>query len=202
LALAGTGARVVGIDPAPDFIRAALEKGLDARLMRAEDMTFEAEFDAAMSNAVLHWIKNPQPTAARVFAALKPGGRFVAEFGGFGNIAAIRAALHEAIGGAGFDPMAIDPWYYPTPDEYSAVLTGVGFRVEEAFLMPRPTPLPTNMRGWLTTFAAGWLAAALGEATDAVLDQVSARLQPILCDESGNWMADYVRLRVVAVRPG
>ena len=67
-------------------------------------------------------------------------------------------------------------------------------------LFPRPTPLATGMTAWLKVFRRPFFAQ-FGAAEDAVLAEVEALLAPSLRDARGNWTADYVRLRVEAVKP-
>ena len=76
------GASVVGVDHSEDMINAAKAAGLDAHLLDAASMRFEAEFDAAFSNAALHWMLDRERVAAAIFRALKPGARFAGEMGG------------------------------------------------------------------------------------------------------------------------
>ncbi|HMJ13662.1 MAG TPA: methyltransferase domain-containing protein, partial [Polyangiaceae bacterium] len=171
-------------------------RGVDARVVDGERLVFDQEFDAVFSNAALHWMRRPDVVLAGVRRALRPGGRFVAEFGGHGCVAAIVVAISAVLArhAAGF----VHPWFFPTPDEYRALLEAHGFGVEHLELYPRPTPLPTGMRGWLETFAGPMLAELSPELRVRVLDETTALLAPVLCDSSGNWTADYVRLRVVA----
>ena len=88
---------MVGIDSSEDMIDAARALGLDARLLNAEALTFSHEFDAVFSNAALHWVQNHEALLTGVARALRPGGRFVAEFGGYGNIAAIDVAVRAVL---------------------------------------------------------------------------------------------------------
>jgi trans-aconitate methyltransferase len=189
------GARVVGVDASPEMVAAARVRGIDAQVMDATQLTFEAEFDAVFSNAVLHWIQDQDAVLAGVARALVRGGRFVAEFGGFTNIAAISVALRAVLGNRGL-PFSRH-WYYPTPAAYSALLERHGFAVELATLFPRPTPLPTGMSGWLHTFGKGALGALREQERAEVEREIIDLLKPSLCDEQGNWTADYVRLQVI-----
>jgi trans-aconitate methyltransferase len=198
--IAERGAHVVGIDASPDMIAAALGRGLDAREMDATALTFRSEFDAVFSNAVLHWIHDQDAVLSGVVRALIPGGRFVAEFGGFTNIAAISVALRAVLGRHGIPYTR--HWYYPTPAAYRALLERHGLTVEFATLFPRPTPLPTGMAGWLHTFGHGALSAVPDDQCAAVEEEIIELLEPSLCDECGNWTADYVRLQVIARKPG
>jgi trans-aconitate methyltransferase len=201
--LVALGAQVVGIDSSPDMIASALQRGLDARVMDARALVFENEFHAVFSNAVLHWIKDaPDAPIAGSFRALKSGGRFVGELGGHGCVGAITVALVAVLDRRGIkDAASWIPWYFPTVEEYEIRLRRGGFVPQSVELIPRPTPLPTGMRGWLNTFANPFLAALPIEERGGFLDEVTALLKPVLCDESGRWTADYMRLRFVAIKP-
>jgi trans-aconitate methyltransferase len=192
------GCEVIGIDSSPNFIDAAKSLGLDARLLDGRELCFDSEFDAVFSNAVLHWIKQPDRVIDGVWRALKPGGRFVGEFGGYGNVAAIATALHRSLERRSIDADAIDPWYFPTVEEYQSRLEARGFSVEQILLIPRPTPLPTDIRGWLATFANPFTTALPISERDSFLEEVIASLKPVLYNKSGQWFADYVRLRFSA----
>lgn len=197
--LVASGAQVVAVDASADMIAASRTRGLDARQMDGHSLDLPELFDAVFTNAALHWMTNPDLVLAGVAKALKNGGRFVGEFGGHGNVAAIRMALHEALSRRGQDPLVLNPWYFPSPDAYRSRLEAHGFRVREIASFARPTPLPGDLRAWLGIFAQAFLAP-LAEAERAqVLDEVTERLRPILCDEAGTWTADYVRLRFTAV---
>ena len=195
--LIDVGAEVVGVDASESFLQAARDAGIDARYMDGHDLTFDTEFDAVFSNAALHWMTRPQEVVAGIVRALKPQGRFVAEFGGHGNVAAIVTAMRAVARARGGDEAIAGPWFYPTPDEYSAMLEEHGFEVRRIGLYPRPTPLPTGLDAWLMTFRGSYFEQ-YGGATQDVLDETVDLLRPQLCDSSGNWTADYVRLRVEA----
>jgi len=192
------GATVVGVDASADMIAAAQRRGLDARLIDAQQLPFADEFDAAFSNAVLHWIPDADAVIAGVHRALKRGGRFVGEFGGHTNVAAIMTALRAVLPKYGIDSPS--GWYYPTPREYGARLEKHGFTVDDIALVPRPTPLATGMDGWLETFRGTILNQLPPEARQRAKDEIIELLGPSLCDEQGNWTADYVRLRFSAHR--
>jgi trans-aconitate methyltransferase len=196
--IADAGSFVVGLDSSPDFCAAARRLGLDVVESSAYDMTFSREFDAVFSNAVLHWIKDADRVVRNVAAALRPGGRFVAEMGGHNCIQTIRDALIDELKQRGYDGNAADPWYFPTPQDYRARLETAGFDVRYIALIPRPTPLPGDILGWLTTFAQCF-TAVLPEAERAdYLNSVRDRIRTQLCDAAGNWTADYTRLRFEA----
>lgn len=200
--LAERGCEVVGVDTSPDMIEAARGLGLDARVMDGHALEFEAEFDAVFSNAALHWMKRPGEVLAGVARALKPGGRFVGEFGGDGNIGAIVSGLKGALAEREIDFESLNPWYYPTVDEYRARLEAAGFRVLQCTLFPRPTPLPTDLAGWLAVFARVFVEALPAPEREAFVVDVVERCRPALYDPAKGWWVDYVRLRFAAVKPG
>jgi trans-aconitate methyltransferase len=192
------GCEVVAIDASAPQIEAAKKLGLDAHVMSAEALPFEEEFDAVFSNAVLHWITRADPMIAGVYRSLKPGGRFVAECGGYGCVHKIRTALVQALDRRGMDGEARVPWYFPTPGDYATRLERAGFRVDSIALIPRPTPLPGDIIGWLETFAHSFLQGLSDQARGEYLQEVRAHLEPKLRDSTGTWVADYVRLRFAA----
>lgn len=196
--LIAAGADVVGIDASPDMVVAARARGIDARVGDARNLTFDAAFDAVFSNAVLHWIPDADAVIAGVVRALKPGGRFVAEFGGHTNVAAIVVAIRAVFARHGI-PFE-SPWYYPTAEEYRAKLEAHGLTVDDVRLVPRPTPLPTGMLGWLRTFGVGRFDGVPAGLSMQVEQEIVELLKPALCDSEGCWTADYVRLQAVAFR--
>jgi trans-aconitate methyltransferase len=199
--IAESGATLVGVDSSPEMIAAAQEEGVDARYASGEALPFEQEFDAVFSNAALHWMNDHDAVLRGVYRALKPGGRFVAEFGGQGNIAAIRVALLAVLTTRGISPEVIENNKFFGCQEYQIRLQRQGFKVEEITLTPRPTPLPSGMAAWLETFRRSVLERLPeAERRDAV-DEIVRLLRPVLCDQEGNWTADYVRLRFRARRP-
>lgn len=197
------GAHLVGVDSSAEMIEAARKRGVDARWMDATRLSFDDEFDAVFSNATLHWIKNdPDAVIAGVRRALKRGGRFVGEFGGHGCVAAITVALMTALERRGVEhPVRAIPWYFATVEDYRSRLMRGGFTVEYIALIPRPTPLPTGMKGWLRTFAIPFSGLLPEGDRVAFLDDAVEILRPVLCDEQGNWTADYTRLRFAARVP-
>jgi trans-aconitate methyltransferase len=198
--IAARGAAVVGVDSSDDMIDAARARGLDARLVNAEELAFDSEFDAAFSNAALHWVRNHDALLAGIARALRPGGRFVAEFGGYTNVAAIEVAVSAVLARHNLPPEKRR--YYPSDDEYRARLEAHGFDVREIALIPRPTPLPTGIRGWLETFERATLdrLGTSNEASESALEEIEALLRPSLCDWRGRWTAPYVRLRFRATK--
>ena len=200
--IAAAGATVVAVDAAPDMVAAARAKGLDAWVIPGQSLAFEREFDAVFSNAALHWMRPQEAVLAGVARALKPGGRFVAEMGGHNNTAAIQVAFRAVLARRGIEALDLSPWYFPSAAAYQRRLETAGFRVEEIAIIPRPTPVQAGLAAWLDTFAEDFLGALPPADRTAAKQEICDLLQPILMDETGLWIADYVRLRFKAVLPG
>jgi SAM-dependent methyltransferase len=198
--IAALGANVVGVDASPQMAAAARARGIKVDEAEAESLPYaDLSFDAVFSNAALHWVCGQDAMMAEVHRVLKPGGRFVAEMGGFGNIAAIRVALIAVLARHGFDGREDNVNYYPTPEAYTKRLAQHGLIVEKIALIPRPTPLPEGgMNAWIKTFRRGVLETLPEAIRDTVVEEAVALLEPALRDEEGNWSADYIRLRFIA----
>ena len=196
--IADAGAAVVGIDSSPEQVSAARKRGLDARVGDAARLDFAAAFDAVFTNAALHWVKAADAVLAGVARALKPGGRFVGEMGGQGNVAGVRRALAGALDRRGFDGAAADPWYFPGVAEYRGKLVRHGFRVRSIELLRRPTPLPTGIEDWLANFGDSFLARLAPAERRRAVDEIAAELAPHHRGGDGIWVLDYVRLRFAA----
>lgn len=196
--IAEAGSSVVGLDSSPEFCEAARRLGLDVVESSASNMTFSREFDAVFSNAALHWMKDADRVVSNVARALRSNGRFVAEMGGHNCVKTIQTALIEELNRRGYAGDAANPWYFPTPQQYSAHLEAAGFEVRYIELIPRPTPLSRDIMGWLTTFSHCFTALLPPAERPDYLETVRARIKPQLCSPEGNWTADYVRLRFEA----
>ena len=189
------GATVLGIDNSPGMIEAARANGIDALLLDAADIQFFAEFDAAFSNATLHWVLQKEQAARAIFRALKPGGRFAGEMGGEGNLAKLRRALDEELIIRGYVPPSESSNWYPSPDEFATVYDAAGFREIDARLIERPTPIAHGVAEWVTTFRKGWLDRA------EVPEEERADIGAAVADRVGSDVADYVRLRFIMRKP-
>ena len=196
--LVALGCSVLGVDASAAQVEACRQLGLDARVGDGERLNCGAEFDAVFSNAALHWMKRPDDVIAGVSRALKAGGRFVAEFGGFGCVEKIKRALIASLATRGIDGERLNPWYFPTVEDYSARLVRGGFAIRYIALIPRPTPLPTEINGWLETFAQSFMAPLEAGERAGFIAEVRESLRPELCSADGKWFADYVRLRFAA----
>ena len=189
------GADVVGIDNNLSMVAAAKAKGLDARLMDAADLKFGEAFDAAFSNATLHWVLDKERAARAIWFALKNNGRFAGEMGGEGNLARLRETLDEVLVLRGYGPPTYASNWYPTVEEFTAVYENAGFVDVDARLIERPTPLEHGVAAWVTTFRKGWLDRA------GVPEEERAEIGEAVADAVGSSIADYVRLRFIMRKP-
>jgi SAM-dependent methyltransferase len=198
--IAANGATVVGVDTSAEMVDAARSLGIVVMEASAESLPFsDHAFDAVFSNATLHWVRDHNAMMAEVRRVLKPGGRFVAEMGGHGNIAAIRVALTAVLARHGYGDREDGVNYYPTQESYAQRLARHGFDVQQIALVQRPTVLPeSGMQGWLRTFRRGVLDSLPEQQRETVVEETAALLAPVLLDERGEWTADYVRLRFIA----
>jgi trans-aconitate methyltransferase len=195
--IAESGALVTGIDSSPDMIGDARQNfpKLDFRLADVTSFEIDPKVDAVFSNAALHWVKNASAAAACIYAALRPGGRFIAELGGKGNVASVEAAVREIAG-----PIET-PWYFPTVGEYATVLEHAGFEVSQCTLFDRATRVEgeDGMDDWLQMFGGALLAGIDVARQREIRRAVSDRLRPTHYRDGG-WTIDYRRLRVVAIK--
>jgi SAM-dependent methyltransferase len=189
------GATVVGIDNSLSMVAAAKALGLDVRLMDAAQLKFSEAFDAAFSNATLHWVLDKERAARAIWFALKPGGRFAGEMGGDGNLARLREALDDVLVARGFGPPTYAANWYPGAEDFVAVYEQAGFKDIDARLIERPTPLEHGVAAWVTTFRRGWLDRA------EVPDEERADIAAAVAERVGSNIADYVRLRFIMRKP-
>ncbi len=195
--IAETGAQVVGVDASPSMIGQARQNFPNLRfvLQDAAALTFNQEFDAVFSNAALHWMLDPAAVVNAVSKALRPGGRFVAEMGGKGNIQTIVNAIQCVV--LKYHPLPPSRQYYPSVSEYTAILESHGLEVRLAQLFDRPTPLEgeTGMENWIKQFKDYYFE----KLPPSALAEVLSDLRTKLYSDKG-WVADYRRLRFVAVK--
>ncbi len=189
------GASVVGIDSNLSMIGAARARGLDARVMDAAQLKFAEAFDAAFSNATLHWVLDKERAARAIWFSLKHGGRFAGEMGGEGNLAKLREALDDVLVARGYGPPTYATNWYPTVEEFVAVYETAGFKEIDARLIERPTPLEHGVAAWVTTFRRGWLDRA------GVPESERESIAEAVAERAGTDVADYVRLRFTMRKP-
>ena len=199
--LAAAGATVIGLDADPDMIAAAQGEGLDARLADAHDFELPELADAVFTNAAMHWMTEPLAVLTQVHAHLKPGGRFVGEFGGHGNIASVVTALRAVAIQWGLGPECLPNWFFPSVDHFHDLLEEAGFVVPEIAIFPRQTYVPAGMEAWLQLMTAKTLGKLPVNERQQFLSDVAALLQPALRTENGEWHIDYVRIQFKAVVP-
>jgi len=198
--IARCGADVVGLDNSADMLADARKNFPDLAFVLGDASAFDfpAPFDAVFSNAVLHWVKNAEGAVSSLAGVLRPGGRFVAEFGAQGNIASVQAALRAVLGSIADEQ---SPWYYPSIGEYAPLLERHGLEVRNASLFDRPTQLDgeNGMDHWLRMFGQTYLRQCSRERASDIVGQLVQKLRPALYRD-GIWTVDYRRLRVVAIR--
>ena len=190
------GATVVGIDNSLSMIGAARARGLDARLMDAAELKFAEAFDAAFSNATLHWVIDKERAARAIWFSLRHGARFAGEMGGQGNLARLREALDEVLVMRGFGPPTYAANWYPGVDEFVGLYEAAGFAPDMNIqLIERPTVLEHGVAPWVLTFRAGWLdrSGVPHDQRQSIADAVATRV--------GTTVADYVRLRFIMRKP-
>ena len=200
--IAEAGAQVLGIDRSAEMIRQAKEKypTLRFEVVDATQINVRETYDAVFSNATLHWIKEPERVITGIAKALRPGGRFVAEFGGKGNTAGFLDAVRNSWTKLQLAGTAPHPWYYPGIAEYSALLEKHGFEVTYAILFDRPTPLEDGERGlrnWFDMFGASFIQNLSEAQKSALRDEIENQARTKLF-QSDKWVMDYRRLRIVA----
>ncbi|MCI0525224.1 MAG: methyltransferase domain-containing protein [Acidobacteria bacterium] len=203
--IADSGAATVGFDSSPQMIESARRQYPDIEFLVADasDFEFNTKFDGVFSNAALHWVTRAESAVECISRALTRGGRFVAEFGGKGNVSNLILAVEESIRELTQRDVH-HPWYFPSIGEYAALLEKHGLEVRYAQLFDRPTKLEgaDGLRNWLFMFCP-WMFQELAElgarAMHEVLELIERKLRPTQYID-GEWVVDYRRLRIVADR--
>lgn len=203
-ALQDKGYNVTGMDASGELLALARESYPSLRFFQgdAADFALPRPVDAVFSSAVFHWIeKEKQPDMIScVHKALKAGGQFVFEFGGRGNNRLIHAALAESFAEHGYSYKM--PFYFPSIGEYAPLLEDRGFQVKYAALFDRPTELKgeNGMENWVRMFVkTPFEAVPSARERDGIISRTVGKLRKDLFI-NGKWYADYVRLRMKAVR--
>lgn len=201
--LAAAGALPLGLDASSEMVSAAAHKHphLSFVVGDGQELGYREEFDAVFSNATLHWMPRAEDVAAGVARALRPGGRFVAEFGGVGCVQTVRDAVQSELRERGFAGHGVPAWFFPSVPRYAQILEQAGLFVRSAVWFERPTRLEGDrgLESWLELFCLP-LLRALGDERSAVVSRVEARCRGRLFRD-GAWWLDYTRLRVVATKP-
>ncbi|NER81829.1 MAG: methyltransferase domain-containing protein [Leptolyngbya sp. SIO1D8] len=203
-AIADRGATVIGLDADPAMISTAQQNfpSISFSVADAREFSLATPVDAIFSNAVFHWIPEQTAVIARLWAALKPGGRLAVEFGGKGNMAGVITAIAAARDTLGYGAASASAWYFPTISEYTSLLEHQGFEVTFASLFDRPTPLngEAGLTNWLHMFGRKFLTDLSPEQQAELLRETEDKARPKLY-EGGQWWADYRRIRVLAHKP-
>lgn len=203
--IAETGAAVIGFDNSAEMVARAKQAypALQFEQQDATNFKLEKPVDAVFSNATLHWIQDKESVIASVYNCLKKEGRFVAEFGGKGNVAYIMKALKEVLMQEGYTENAlINFWYFPSIGEYTSLLEKRGFRVVYASHFDRPTELEhpeTGMHDWITMFCGDFFKGIEGEERETILNKTVDLLRATNY-KNGKWYGDYKRIRIVAIK--
>ncbi|MFJ5760966.1 methyltransferase domain-containing protein [Neobacillus sp. NPDC093182] len=198
------GGDVIGADKSQNMITQAVSKYSNIKFF-VRDVTalgYNAEFDAVFSNATLHWVKQPKDALSCIYQSLKPGGRFVAEFGGKGNVHIITSEIIEQIKQSGIEyKIEQFPWFYPSIGEYTSLMEEAGFRVTFAEHFDRPTPLvgEYGLKNWIEMFGSLLFEGISQDKKDEIVTKVENNLKEILYKD-GNWIADYKRIRVRGIK--
>ena len=204
-AIAARGVDIIGIDGDAAMVERARAQHPSLAFEHADgrDFAIDGLADAVFSNAALHWMKEPARVIACVARALRPGGRFVAEMGAHRNVRIITDALYRALAEEGVAAEAVDfPWYFPRTSRYVGLLEDGGFEAAYLRYFARPTPLddcPNGLADWIAMFGRNFTDAAPPGRAPAVVARTVALTRDRLCPE-GRWVADYTRLRFVALR--
>lgn len=194
------GCSVIGVDSSPSMIEMAKNRGIESYVMDGHNIPYQNKFDAVFSNAALHWLTQPEEVIKGAYLALKENGRFVAELGGKGNVAALLKAMQEVFDeNTDFGQFHM-PWFFPSVEEYQGLLEQAGFHVKYIELIERPTPLKSGVEKWLEIFAEGITSHLGQDQQTAFLGSVKSKLLSVLYTEQNGWVADYVRLRFEATK--
>lgn len=198
------GFHVVGIDASDELLEIAQKNYPEIRFMKAEATEFSLRqpVDVVFSNAVFHWINGERQCDMLkcVHKALKANGQFVFEFGGFGNNGLIHGALEKAF--SEYNYTYGMPFYFPTIGEYASLLESSGFRTTYAVLFDRPTELKgkDGLKDWINMFVKTPFSVVKNEDEKRkIIDETVENLRNVLYRD-GKWFADYVRIRMKAVR--
>ncbi len=201
--IAESGAHVIGIDSSASMIETAQSTypQLEFHVTDARDFSFASPFDAIFSNATLHWIMEAEQVARCIAASLKSGGKFVAEFGGRGNVATIRVAVQQSFQELMHRDVDFG-WYFPSIGEYTSLLEKHDLNVRSALLFDRPTPLEDGemgLRNWIQMFGERVFFDVPDDMKQQILTRTEEKTRDRLFN-NGQWIADYTRLRIVAYK--
>lgn len=203
--IAQSGAHVIGIDNSKEMIYKAksLFPSILFDLKDARDYEYEEQFDGIFSNATLHWIFEKERVITQMYNCLKKNGRLAVEFGGKGNIQNIITALKNVFLAEGLkENAAIDFFYFPSLGEYTSLLEKIGFRIIFASHFDRETQLfdkENGVKEWLQMFGSQFFVGLSEDQITLILDKTQELVRSTNY-KNGFWYADYVRLRISAIK--
>ena len=142
----------------------------------------------------------PDLVLSKVRQSLRMDGFFTAEFGGAGNVAAITSALTKILPTYDRKFEVCNPWYFPTAEEYTDKLVKHNFEVQSIKLIPRPTKITGTIINWLENFAVSFVQDLDFPKRHEIFTAVRDEIEEDLCDNTGSWHVDYVRLRFRAIK--
>lgn len=196
---------VIGLDYSKDMVQTAQAKYPNIPFVLADGKNFKLNknFDAVFSNATLHWIPQAEPVIKNIYKHLKVGGRFVAEFGGKGCVNKIITSLIDVLNEQSIAyPPVKSVLYYPSVGEYAKLLEKNGFELAYGALFDRPTDLKSGYEGmenWIQMFLHWALKSVNADEKKEIFNLVAKRLEKEMFDGE-KWIADYRRIRIVAIK--
>lgn len=202
--IASNCAQAIGCDAAATMIATAQQKFPEIKFIchNAElPLPIEANsLDAVFSNAALHWMINASAVIKNIYTVLKPEGRFVFEMGGHGNVAGVLSAIQKAADDFGLGNLPLIN-FYPSIGEYASLLEHSGFSVNFATRFERPTLLEGEhgLANWVVMFRNNVLNQLTSQQQEIFLAAVENHGRTRLYKDN-QWIADYVRLRMVAYK--
>lgn len=202
--IAESGAIVTGIDASPEMVAKAKQAYPNIKFFvkDASNFSFDKKFDAVFSNATFHWIKNHQQLLHCLYYALKTGGTLVYEMGAKHNIESIHNAVKKVLIDEGFEANTnIEVNYFSSAAEQATMLEKVGFTVSNIIQFNRPTELvgEDGMKNWIIQFSQAFFKNISKEKIENIIDKAVIILKETNY-ENGKWYADYIRLRVKAIK--
>lgn len=201
LKIMAAGSHITAIDNSIDMVNAAIDKGINASQQNAQQLNYQQQFDTAFSNAALHWMLKPELVIDNVYKALKPGGRFVAEFGGQGNIQALVEAMETVFQQHPEWGCFENPWFFPDAAEYKTLLENCGVIINEIHCFDRPTTIEHGIQAWLKVFTSNITSNLNEEQTIVFYQTVEQHLLQHNTSIKGALTLNYVRLRFSAIKP-
>jgi trans-aconitate methyltransferase len=198
------GAIVTGIDASVEMIEKARENfpAIQFFVKDATDFSFDTPFDAAFSNAAFHWIKEQSKVLQCIYNNLINGGRLVYEMGAKDNVQNIHHAVKKVLRQRGWGNNAdIEVNYFSSAAEQATTLERTGFTISNIIQFERPTELigEDGMKNWVIQFCSAFFKNIPVAEIENVIDE-SVELLKESNYKNCKWYADYIRLRIKAIK--